>query len=73
MVSMTITNVPDDLHRRLKSEAERNGRSLDQQALAILDRALNPAVPPVRLPTPIEPLRPVTPDEIAAAIREGRE
>ncbi len=72
MASITIPNLPDELHRRLKTEAERSGRSLDEQVVVILDRALR-LVPPVTLPTPIQPLRPITAEEVAAAIREGRE
>jgi hypothetical protein len=63
--------MPEELHRRLAMEAERSGRSVDQQAIAILDRALQ-VVPPVVLPIPIVPLRPVTEDEITAAfVRPG--
>lgn len=72
MASVMITNMPEDLHRRLVQEAKRSGRSIDQQAVELLDRALRP-VPPVTLPTPIVPLRPIGEEEIAAAIREGRE
>jgi hypothetical protein len=70
--SVVISNMPEQLHRRLMQAAEKNGVSMDQQALKILEGALR-SVPPLELPTPIEPLRPVTPEEIAAAIREGRE
>ena len=64
--------MPDELHSRLTNEAVRNGRSLDEQVIAILDRALN-SVHPVELPSPIVPLRSITSEELAAAIREGRE
>ena len=75
MATLTLQDVPDELHLRLKAEAERSGRSVDQYALTILERALKPAVPvaPARMPTPIVPLRPITEEEISAAIREGRE
>jgi plasmid stability protein len=72
MASVIIPNMPDDLHRRLATEAARSGRSLDQQVIAVLSGALR-SVPPVRLPKPIQPLRPVSAEEVAAAIREGRE
>ena len=72
MATITIANVPDELHRRLQRAAENDGRTLDQEAIIILDRALKPAAPVV-LPIPIVPLRPVSAEEVAAGIREGRE
>ncbi len=72
MVSMNISSIPDDLHARLREQAVRTGSSIEQVALRILDSAL-PRIPPLRLPTPIEPLRPITAEEITRAIREGRE
>jgi plasmid stability protein len=38
MASITIKNVPDDLHRRLKEQAERNHRSLNGEIIACLER-----------------------------------
>jgi plasmid stability protein len=40
MAALVIKQLPDRLHRRLKEEAARNRRSMTQQALAILERAL---------------------------------
>jgi len=40
VAALVIKNLPDSLHRRLKEEAARNRRSMTQQALAILERAL---------------------------------
>jgi plasmid stability protein len=39
MKVITVRNVPDDLHRALSRLAERNHRSLQQQALVLLERA----------------------------------
>lgn len=72
MASVVISNMPDELHRRLAADAARNGRSLDEQVVVVLSGALR-SVPPIRPPKPIQPLRPITAEEIAAAIREGRE
>jgi plasmid stability protein len=33
MATLTIRNVPDDLYESLKADAERNGRSLNQEAI----------------------------------------
>jgi len=39
MKVITVRNVPEDLHRALSRLAERNRRSLQQQALVLLERA----------------------------------
>jgi plasmid stability protein len=72
MVTITIPNVPDELQRRIEGEARRSGRSVDQEVVVILNKALR-VVPPVRLPEPTKPLREVTAQEIVEGIREGRE
>ena len=72
MASLLLPNIPDDLQQRLQHRAHRSGRSVEQEVVEILDRAL-PKVPPIELPTPIVPLRPITSEEVVAAIREGRE
>lgn len=40
MKTLQIRNVPDDVHRRLKSRAALEGRSLSEYALSELARAL---------------------------------
>lgn len=40
MANLQIRNVPDDIHRRLKSRAALEGRSLSEYALQELVRAL---------------------------------
>jgi|KBSMisStandDraft_5_1062788.scaffolds.fasta_scaffold2273360_2 hypothetical protein len=41
MASITLNDIPEDLHAQLKAEAEANYRSLDQEALARLQRSLD--------------------------------
>jgi hypothetical protein len=72
MAALVLKNVPVYLHRRLKEEADRNRRSMTQEAMIALERGLG-VVPPVKLPKPIKPLKRVTARMIAAGIREGRE
>ncbi len=36
MATLTIKNLPDELHRRLKERAARNGRSLNSEILECL-------------------------------------
>jgi plasmid stability protein len=71
MASITISEMPEELHQRLLRDAARNDRSPNQQAITILDRALNDQQGQIELPTPITPLRPVTTEEIMSAIHEG--
>lgn len=72
MSTMIIENITPELEARLKAQAARNGISPDQQVLEILKRALV-ALPPIRLPKPIQPLRPITDEEIIASTHEGQE
>jgi antitoxin FitA len=38
MPTLTLKNIPDDLHARLKASAEKNRRSLNSEVLARLER-----------------------------------
>ena len=37
MATLTIRNLPDDVHGRLKEQAKRNRRSLNQEVIALLE------------------------------------
>ncbi len=39
MASITLKDIPEDLHAQLKAEAEANFRSLTQEALARIERS----------------------------------
>ena len=57
MVSITVRNLDDELERRLRERARENGRTLEQEACAILRRALDTGrVPPEKLGTAIHEL-----------------
>jgi plasmid stability protein len=43
MATITLKNVPDDLYRRLKEEAARNRRSLNQE---VINRLAAASLPP---------------------------
>ena len=49
MATITLKNVPDELHRRLKERAERHRRSLNREAIRCLEEAVrdDPAPPAV--------------------------
>lgn len=80
MRTLTIRNVPDEFYEKLKAEAARNHRSLNQEALLKLLRSLEAHAPLTdqklsrlrqfheRLPSNLK----ATMDEIDAWKREGR-
>lgn len=78
MPSLTIKNLPADLHRRLKRRAELAGRSLNREILACLREAAG--ADPVDVPAVLAEARAlrrlvkgtVTDAEVDAAKREGR-
>ena len=74
MSTLVIKNLPDDLHSRLRQQAERNRRSVTQEAISLIETGIVvPRLPPT-LPPPIRLKgKPVTQDEIEAWIDEGRE
>ncbi len=43
MVTITLKDIPDDVHAQLKSEAEANLRSLDQEAIIRIQRSFDVA------------------------------
>lgn len=72
MAALVLKDVPRDLHRWLKEEAERNRRSMTQQAILILEQARSRPLPPVPPPAAIKPLKPYTQSWLSKAMREGR-
>ena len=71
MPGLLIKNVPPELHSKLKATARKHRRSMTQEALVILDRALAPKV--IHFPEPFEARKPLTQKMVSDAIREGRE
>ena len=74
MSTLVIKNLPDALHARLKDQAERNRRSVTQEAISLIESGIVlPRVAPT-LPPPVK-LKggPLTTVDIDAAIDEGRE
>lgn len=77
MPSLTLKDIPKRLHQRLRERAERNRRSLSQEAIACLERAV--AAEPVEVDVLLARARalragikPVPHDEIDAWINRGR-
>ena len=59
LVKQLLLRVPEDLHRRIRARAAREGRSMNAVAGAILDSSadddLGPPAPPNPPPTPLTP------------------
>jgi plasmid stability protein len=78
MPSVTIKNLPADLHRRLKRRAEQRGRSLNKEIIACLRESAGAEA--VDVPAALAEARAlrrlvkgtVTEAEVDAAKREGR-
>lgn len=82
MATLSIKNLPDDLHQRLKERAKQNRRSLNQEAVFALQQALQRTdrVRPDH-DALLQQARDVrskvkggglSPEEVRAAINEGR-
>ena len=77
MAVLFVKEVPEELHRKLKSLAVRHRRSMAKEALMLLEEALDAsarseAKPAKRLPRPVKRRFPLTDDFIKRARREGR-
>jgi plasmid stability protein len=79
MASITLKSLSPSVHRALKARAKRHKRSLNQEVLAVLEQSVA-AQPKVDIEAMLERERrfseslgfTTTPEEIEAAIQEGR-
>jgi hypothetical protein len=74
-VNITLKQIKPDMHKRLKKQAERNKRSLNMEAVRLIEQGLEPDLD--RVFAEIRKInsrqtRPVTSEEIRNAIHEGR-
>jgi plasmid stability protein len=76
MPSITLKDIPKRLHQQLRARAERNRRSLSQEALACLEQAV--ATEPVDAGAILakaralrEGIKPISPQEIEDWINRG--
>ena len=79
IMNITIKDLPEGVHARLKSRAEETGRSLNKMIVYTLERAVRPTpIDRENLLAEIEALREKSSlriegiDEVQAAIEEGR-
>ncbi len=64
MATLTIRNVPDDVHKGLRLRAAENGRSVEEEIRRILAEQVAP---------PRKYKNPKTPEEIDAAVKRAQE
>lgn len=73
MSTLVIKNLPDDLHARLKEQAERNRRSVTMEAITLIEhgiarkRVVPKLSPPIKLKG-----GPLTIEALEAMINKGR-
>ena len=72
MPSIVVKSVPPSLHRQLKEAAARHRRSMNQQALAMLEEALRHQNTGAEPPPALAGRFPLTPRWIQQAKRRGR-
>lgn len=79
MTTITLKNVPDDLYERLKRQAKARRRSVNSEAIHCLETVLGPRritaedrLERIRGARPRIDPQAVSPDDVLAAIDEGR-
>ncbi len=71
MPALLIKDIPPEVHEWLKREAERNRRSMTQQAIVVLEERMR-RFRAVRFPPPAKTRTILTAEFIDRAKREGR-
>jgi plasmid stability protein len=75
MSTLVVKNLPEELHEKLRRQAKRNHRSLNKEAVAVLEQALDGEPQPPELSPPLRlrgGYRP-TIEDIETAIAEDRD
>lgn len=71
MSSLLIKDIPREVHEWLKREAQRNRRSMTQQAIVVIEERMR-RFQPVRFPSPLRTRTLLTAEFIDQAKRKGR-
>ena len=72
MSALLIKNMPPPLHARLRQRAANHHRSMNREAIAILERELE-CPTTAELPPPVKSLKPVDHEWIVQVIRDARD
>ena len=74
MSTLVIKNLPEALHARLKEQAERNRRSVTQEAISLIETGITvPRLAPTLAPPVKLKGGAMTTEDILAWVGEGRE
>jgi hypothetical protein len=74
MSTLVIKNLPDDLHARLKDQADRHRRSVTQEAILLIETGITvPRLAPMLAPPVKLKGGQLTTEEILTWVDEGRE
>lgn len=75
MATLVIKNLPDDLHARLKEQAQRHHRSVTKEVVSLIESGLGTPRQPPKLSPPLKLAGGQRPDiaDIEATIAEGRD
>jgi hypothetical protein len=71
MPALLIKDIPREVHEWLRREAERNRRSMNQQAIVVLEERMR-RFRAVKFPSPVKTRTILTAEFIDRAKREGR-
>ena len=80
MATLTLKGIPDDLLERLRKRAELHRRSLNGEALFVLEQSVGPKlIDPAEMLSRVRAVRaemgnvpPLTPEQMEEVINEGR-
>lgn len=73
MSTLVIKNLPEDLHAKLRAQAERNHRSVTKEVVRLIEIGVNaPPAKAAQIAAPASGGGGLTIEEIEAAIADGR-
>lgn len=72
MAALVIRNLPEELHAKLKARAVRHHRSMNREAIALLEEALSENGGVREVPPPYQGNFPLSGDFIDDAKKKGR-
>ena len=72
MSALILRNIPEVLHQRLRVEAENHHRSMNREAIAILEKEFF-KTRPIFFPTPVKGKKSVSPEWVVQTIRKARD
>lgn len=72
MASLLLKDLPADLHRQLQESARRDRRSMNRQAIVLIEKALRDSAALGQIPEPVKGRFPISEEFLRKAKRTGR-